>query len=468
MPPLSELDRWTDPGQPGWWIDQLEKRLQAVRAEMDYHQRFYAGDHPLPFLSTTHRSKIHSEFRRMLEESRLNLCETVVDAKLERLRVDGIRLSSQSEPVADEESWRIWQANQMDMHFPMAMQEALVKRRCYLSVWNTGEFPSIAVEDPTQTVVAHRTQDNGHRVRAAGLKMWSDEWTGQEQATLYMPDAVYKLTRKRRRGPWEKRSDDGWIVDNPVGEVPLVPVLNNPGLDLEGRSELASDATALQNQLNSLLFLLMLAGYFGAHRQRWATGVKIARDDEGKPIEPFDAAIDKLWTADSAPGASEVKFGEFEQTDLDGYIESIEQKVNHFAEQHGLPRHYRIQQGQSPSGDAIRSAESRLIRIVQSKQAPFGEAAEEAIRLARRFAGAAEMPADAEIVWQDPATPTVAELTDAVIKQFQAGLIPWEAALEKLNYTGAQIARYRRMRDEDVFAQAVVEEPEAPTVPVVE
>jgi hypothetical protein len=67
-------------------------------------------------------------------------------------------------------------------------------------------------------------------------------------------------------------------------------------------------------------------------------------------------------------GRPEVKFGEFSQTELDGYIKAIEQKVLHIAVTTRTPRHYLFQEGQSPSGDAIKSAESGLVKKVERKQ----------------------------------------------------------------------------------------------------
>ena len=129
------------------------------------------------------------------------------------------------------------------------------------------------------------------------------------------------------------------------------------------------------------------------------------------------------------------------QTDLDGYIRAIEQKVLHIAVTTRTPRHYLIEQGQSPSGDAIESAESGLVKKTERKQRPFGEGFEEAMLLARRFQGETDIPVDSEIVWGDAATPTIAQTTDAVLKQYQAGLIDQETALEKLGYSQTQIAR---------------------------
>lgn len=439
-------------GTPEWWLKELEGGLQARQVRMQKRDAYYRGDHPLPFVTKAHNSKLRDEFRTLLEDSRSNFMGLVVDATEERLRVEGFRLSAEADALSDAEAWRIWQANEMDAESQTAFLEALVKGVAYLSVWHEPdrEFPTIAVEDPLQTIVAYEPGTN-YRRRAAALKTWVDDWTGMRRANLYLPDGIHKFEAKARQTTTSAEASE-WneipesFVGNPLGVVPIIPLRNRPRLMLEGESEL-ENVYRVQNQINGLLFLLALAGYFGAHRQRWAAGVKLYEDDDGKLVEPFDVAIDRLWATENP----EAKFGDFDQTDLEPYIKAIEQKVLHIAVTSRTPRHYLIQQGQSPSGDAIRSAEAGLVKKVLRKHRPFGEGLEEAVRLARRFAGEEDAPVDSEIVWADPETRTVSETTDAVIKQFQAGLIPADTALEQLGYTQTQIRRITASRASDAL-----------------
>ena len=439
------------------WRDLLIDRLIARQSDMQLMDGYYHGDHPLPFLTRSHNAKIRNEFRQMIEDSRSNFMRLVVEAVEERLRVDGFRLSAAENKPADQASWAIWQANEMDAQSQVAFGEALVKGVSYLSVWaplSADGYPTIAVEDPTQTIVAYEAGSNNRR-RAAALKVWRDEWTGMERANVYLPDGIYKWERKIVEPPssspsahiaaasldhssWDWLSSEAPFVANPVGVVPIVPLPNRPRLAWEGESELA-DVYRIQNQINGFLFLLALAGYMGAHRQRWASGLAIMEDEKGRPVEPFNSAVDRLWATENP----DVKFGEFSQTDLSGYLSAIEQKIQHIADISKTPRHMLVQQGQSPSGDAIKSAESGLVKKVEKRQTTFGEGLEEALRLARRFAGETDTPVDSEVVWADAATKTEGEVTDAVIKKWQANLIPWEQSLIDLGYTTTEIERMR-------------------------
>jgi hypothetical protein len=233
-------------------------------------------------------------------------------------------------------------------------------------------------------------------------------------------------------------------VHNPLGIVPIVPLRNRARLLVEGESEL-EDTFRIQNQINAMLFLLALAGYFGAHRQRWVVGLTLMEDKNGRPVEPFNTAVDKLWQSEDP----NTKFGEFAQSDLTGYIKAIEQKVLHIAVTTRTPRHYLIEQGQSPSGDAIKAAEAGLVRKVERKQRTLGEGLEEAIRLARMFQNESDTPVDSEVVWAEAAEHSEGVITDAVVKQYEVGLVTHQIALERLGYSQTQIRQILEAPDED-------------------
>lgn len=437
-----------DSGTPLWWLWTLEQRLLNRQGHMLRMDNFYRGDHPFPFLTRSHDAKLHDEFQRLLEESKSNFMRLVVDATEERLGVEGFRLSPEHDAVSDAGSWELWQANQMDAQVQTAFLESLVKGVSYLSVWADDDedgFADIAVEDPLQTIVGYEGGSN-YRRRECALKVWLDEFSGKRRANVYLPEGIYKYeaasdvptyivpnVRQAIEIPWAPIAEG--FVENPLqGVIPIVPLRNRPRLLAEGESEL-EDVYRIQGQINGFVFLLALAGYFGAHRQRWAVGLKIMEDSNGKPVEPFDVAIDRLITSEDP----KTTFGEFGQTDLKGYIDAIEEKVLHIAVITRTPRHYLIQQGQSPSGDAIQSAESGLVKKVQRKQRTFGEGLEEAMRLARLYQGKGESPIDSEIVWADPQTHSPGAITDSVVKQYFAGLIPKTIALERLGYSQTQI-----------------------------
>jgi hypothetical protein len=456
------------------WLARLYPALRDRRSGLDSLNDYYVGDHPLPFLTPAHADKMRSQFRQMLEESRSNFMRLLVDVVDERLQVEGFRLSAESDIQSDKDSWDIWQANKLDSLSRQAMLDSLVKGVSYASVWQDVDddgYADIAIEDACETIVSY-TPGSNFRRRDAALKTWLDS-PELERATIYLPGGCYRFQRKvddpadvsqgtqgltsNKRNDWVPLESDDPYAANPIGIVPIVPLRNRGRTLLEGESELA-DVWSIQNQINSFIFLLMLGGYFGAHRQRFATGIKLMIDEtSGEAKEPFDIAIDKLMVSENP----EAKFGEFGQTDLGQYINAIEQKVAHLAVVSRTPKHYLLPTGQDPSGDAIKSAESGLVRKIERKQDDFGEAWEEVMQLARQFQDPkAEPSVDSEVVWADASTESEGVRADATIKKYGAGLIPKEQALEDLSYSQVQIARIMAMdASEKLLNQVAMPDP---------
>jgi hypothetical protein len=118
-----------------------------------------------------------------------------------------------------------------------------------------------------------------------------------------------------------------------------------------------------------------------------------------------------------------------------------------------LPPQYLSYSSQNPaSAEAIKSSESRLVLKVERKNAIFGGAWEQAMRiavLAMRGTVDPEM-LRLESVWRDPSTPTYASKADAVTKLYAngAGIIPLTQARLDMGYSIAQIEQMQAWDNE--------------------
>lgn len=456
-----------EPGSPVWWLHRMAGRLMADQPRMVLMDRYYRGDHPLPFVPRT----LKSEFQAMLARSRSNFMRLVCDAPAQRLRVQGFR--PEGSEADDPAVWDRWRASGMDSDINLAISDALVMGRSPLSVWrsDSDDQARIRVEDPRGVIVAYDAQDRHRRV--AALRMWVDDWTGHIRADVWLPDACYRFTtartavlastqwpqvwqpaapiddlevarwaQTRREEPvafdsWHHQWTEVDALPNRYGVVPFVELVNRPSIAMwpNGESEL-DDVYLVQDRINSTIFNRELAAWTTAYRQKWATGLEIPVDAAGEPIEPFQAAIDRLWVSED----DRTKFGEFGATDLNPFNQSIEVDVQHIAVQKQIPRHYFLQQGQDPSGDSMKSAETGLNARVYGMQPILAEPLREVNALADLMDGVSS-PGRLDVVWGDPETRTMGETTDAVIKQLAAGIITVRVAQERLGYSPAEISR---------------------------
>ena len=467
-------------GSPEWWTERLARKLAEDRPTMDLWWRYFVGDHPKPSMPDKINDRVWERYLPLLRRARANFMEVVVDSAAERCRPIGFRLGQDFDFQADVDSWRIWEASNMDSDAPLGIETSFAKGRSYLSVWHYkgDEFPTIAVEDPTQTIV--EMQPGSRHRRAAALKTFTDEWTGRDRAELYLPGELWRFVRSPQ-GRWVPLPGDDEFEPTPLGYqgIPIVPLVNRARLaytKLEDRVHLKhggdsdlSDVTDIQDRINETILNRTIAQWFAAFKQRWATGLnvgdEIKKDDQGnpvldehgepvyQPVEPFDVWMDRLLWADS----TDVKFGEFSATDITQYLKSHERDLQDLSTIKRIPRHYLFQEGQSPSGDAIKSAETGLVARVRRKQLDLGDPFEEAVRIARLFHGEGMAPPDSEIIWDDPEYQTYGQLVDGVIKEYESGLVPWEGAMEKLGYSPQQIAKYRGQRSMDSLLRAMEE-----------
>src|SRR4051794_32064989 len=98
------------------WLAILSARLDAQSEVVAGYEAYYDGEHPLSFAT----SKFKEAFGNLFAAFADNWCEIVVDAPVERLHVVGFRFGEE----ADEDAWKIWQANTLDAESVIAHTEA--------------------------------------------------------------------------------------------------------------------------------------------------------------------------------------------------------------------------------------------------------------------------------------------------------------------------------------------------------
>lgn len=441
-------------------VEVLENELAGRQVTLQRLSDYHDGKHRLAFTS----QKFREAFGGMFSAFADNWCQLVVDAVEERLNVEGFRYGT--DPNADADAWKIWQANGLDAESQLAHSEALIKGDAFAIVWGDDDGnPKISIESPRDVIVAFKPGNRKHRV--AALKRWTD---GDDvHATLFTPDFVWKFEKENKAdGKWTPHldADEPWPMPNPLGVVPVVPLTNRGSLTSNyGVSEFLT-VIPQQDAVNKLLADMLVASEFIAYPQRYVTGLELQVDEvTGRALAPFNIAMDKLLVAED-PAA---KFGSLSAGDLSNYVQGIELLVQHIASQTRTPPHYFYLSGNFPSGDAIKSAETGLVAKTRRKMRFFGEGWEEVMRLSFKVLGDPRGDIiDAETIWADPEYRSEAELADALIKRSAVG-VPRQQLWEDAGYTQTQIARFKAFEAEDTLsnllgapAQAPLASPQTP------
>lgn len=449
-------------GTSEWWINRLSRELDSRAVPMARLNDYYEGRHPMLYAGSKYRAAFGSLFAGFSD----NFCGLVVDAVEERLDVEGFRMGDDQK--ADGDAWRIWQRNDLDAWSQIAHTEALVKGQASVLVWTDEDeqgTAAITIQDPLEVAVA---TDRATGVRLAALKRWVED-DGSTCFTLYLPDSIEKWqTTPKRATPGTVMTvgqfkivprlvqGEPWPLPNPLGVVPVVPLRNRPRLRGEGVSEIAA-IIPIQNALNKLFLDMMVAAEYAAFRQRYAVGLELEVDPEtGRTVEPYQAGPGALW-AEENPN---VKFGDFEVTDLANYRTAIEMAIQHIASITRTPAHYLMgNAGSFPSGESLAATETGLTRKAERKQRFFGESWEEVIRLAFLVEGDERGGVDdAETIWRDPESRNEAAHVDSLVKLKALG-VPDEMLWEMAGMTPQQVARAKEI---NAAAPAPAPEPIVP------
>jgi hypothetical protein len=434
--------------------------FQAQRARFyQMHYDLEAGI--IALLDTRERQT----FRTFLSESHANWCELVVNAVAERLQVVGFRFGSKSESDA---AWAIWQANCLDADAELVQTDALVQATAFMLVQPDDDNPSgvsITPESAMQATVLY--EPGNRRKRIAGYKRFSaDPWvsvemdlipdgslltgTGGQIEVLILPDEIWT---------WNPGSSTPTVEPNPAGFVGLIEVVPQPRTLAAPRSELHS-AVSIQDRIHTTIFNRLVATDYGAFRQIWATGIKIAREviKEGESnggtngngsaapaskvvARPFDIGANRLLANEAPDG----KFGSFPESTLKGYLDSVSQDVEQLAAITQTPPHYLLGQLVNLSADAIKAAETGLVAKCRRRSRHIGEAYEEVMRCAFTLTGnAAAADTGAEVIWADMETRSEAQRVDALVKMATLG-VPRDVLWQKWGATPQEIDEWNKM-----------------------
>ncbi len=443
----------------------IEKVLADIRLAGGRYaktERYYDGDHDLAFAT----QKFENAFGTLFREFALNLCPVICDAVRDKLRVTGFGIDAEniagnahdvSVGSRHSDARRIWHNNRMDTRAGEVHKETLKNGDAYIIVWPNERGEAVFYPNRAAAISVVYDEDSPGLIRRAA-KHWLDA-DKHMRLNLFYPDRIEKyISRKPTEGglPEAKdfvplisprsqvkspKSSDGkpgtldmgpGTVPNPYGIVPVFHFANNADIGRLGRSELEA-AIPVQDGLNKSVLDMLVAMEFAAYRQRWAAGIEVEYDKDGKTVAPFKAGIDHLWIAND-PGA---RFGDFEAAHLEQFLRVKDGFRVDIASVTGTPLHYLLQNtGGFPSGESLKKAETRFLAKVRDRQTSFGRVWADVMEFALRVEGRETTRLITE--WEDPAPMSEREVLENILLKKQIGL-PVEQALLEAGYGEADV-----------------------------
>jgi hypothetical protein len=426
--------------------NDIQTALDAIKANLPTRQRYisyYEGNHELAFAT----EKFKTSFGQTLKSMRDNLCPIIVDAPADRLEV--INFSGDREGTkTDETSWELWQREQMELVSNDTHIEAIKAGSAYVIVWSDNENKARFYLQDSRNCVIIEDEETGDPL--FGAKQWL---TTEERVrlNLYYADRIEKyITQKKPRSGMplkaehfvpltrtnaENETVENALTPNPFGVIPMFEFRTDAILE---------DAIPIQDSLNKTFADRLVAQEFAAFRQRWATGLAPPTNElTGIPTLPFKAGVDRLLFTDDAG----VKFGEFQATDIEMFLKAADADRLEMARVSGTPLHFfSINTTDAISGKALKALEARFTKKCTRLSINFGVVWAKAMMLALAIEGSTA-PGNLTAQWSAVEIRDEAEFIDNQIKKQELG-VPDDVLLEEYGYTEEDIARFKKLREE--------------------
>jgi hypothetical protein len=144
---------------------------------------------------------------------------------------------------------------------------------------------------------------------------------------------------------------------NPYGRIPLFHFRPD-------RRMVKSDLSAvlpIQDAIDMLNLNMIVASEFAALNQKYI----VSNADFSEPLRNAPGMIWNFPKGDNTDEPTQV--GSFAAADLDNYLKAIDAKLSHLAAITRIPKHYFFQQGGDPSGEALITMESPLVKKVRDR-----------------------------------------------------------------------------------------------------
>jgi len=396
----------------------LSAKLDAATPDLTRLDRAYRNESPGTYLSDRSRSALSGSVLHRLGVAYPWL---IVSTLAARLSLVGFR----ADGVLDAAVWQRFRRAGGEQALDLVHADALVSGQGYALVWSTPDGRARVTAESPLAMSVQRDPATGEPT--AALKRYAVG--NRTRAVLYGPDRV--TTWEGPQTPGVPVSAAGWqqvgAVDNPLGVCPVVPVTARArASEVDGASDLAP-VLPLVDALNRLVADLMVAAEFYAKPRRWATGLEVPVDENGKRLDPIANLSEGnfLVARDAA-----VNFGQWDASDLASFEQGVGLITRMIAALGALPPNAAgiASDVQPSSADAIRASEATLTQRAEARMRAFGPAWARVAALVVAVDTGVYPAADLTAQWSDPATRSPASDSDSLLKLVSAGL-PLSAAL---------------------------------------
>ena len=387
-------------------LERIEQRTHALGGLRKHWQ----GRPDTAFMSEASRDALDDRLGRLS----INFPRLLVTSYVDRMNLTGWK-GEDGNP--DSAAWARHRAAGLVARSELLHTDRLMYGAAYVTVWPEPSGPAVVLDNPFSMTVDEDPLTG--TVRRA-VRTWKHR--GRQHALVIEADTI---TRWETSAPDLGSAGEWRVVGRPMdsafsadGLVPVVPFIRRMSTDDHDGTSVAADILDLTDAENKLMADAMVTSESYARPRRWATGLEIQEDDEGREIDPF-AKGRSLQSEDP-----ETKFGQFDPARLDSYADMSATITQMVGAMTGLPAHYLGLHGDQPAAaEGVRAAEaqltSRVFSELRAMDAPWS-------RVAGLLALAGDRdlirPPRLEPVWASPEIRTPGQASDAAAKLHGIGV----------------------------------------------
>lgn len=395
--------------------------------------RYLAGRQDPPYIPRN----ATSEFRQMAERSITNWLKLVSDTFNKALRVDGYRPAGSHD--ADTFEWETWQANGMDARQGITHRAAIDYGTSYVMVLPGDPKPVIrALQTPK--VWAHYAETDDEFPELV-IERTGTGLNGSQRYAVYTDREKLTVERGGSTDPFR-------VLYTEVHDLGVVPVVRFRASLEDGDPGVIYPLINIQNQINEAMFNLRMALQYASFRQRWVTGMAIPAGPDGKPVEPFSAAVNRLWVAEDP----DTKFGDFAQTEVSGHIQTYNTTVRTLAAVAQISPNILTGDLINLAADALAQIESQTDRRIEQFELLFGESWENVFRLVRLADGQredTETGDTSQVRWADSEARSILQTINSLAVMVEKLHVPYQELWSRIpGTTDADVEAWREAAKE--------------------
>lgn len=417
----------------------LEELMSKKKRNQDLKE-YYEGSKIVKDLGTI----VPPNFHRMKEG--LGWCQIAIDSLAERISLFSVSAHDRedSEELEDFSDWiqETLEENAFEGESEKAIKDFLLYGVCFIMIAKgdtTQGFPEtvITVEDPNRVygIINPKTKLFEEVVRVVS----NTKVEYHTRTESYFFDVS--------EGGEVKQSAS---IEHGLGECPIIPIVNRPDSEGWGSSDLSKNARLIFDRAQRTLLRLEIASERYSIPQRYVLGASKEDFSESgvskasvlkDPVIVFDDKESDGY--DGTTENSRVSIGTLSPSNPESFIKPFNNDRAEFAIACSIPDSYMgIEKSNPSSADAIRMAESRLIKKAEKRIAMLKAGLKKVVSLlSKYYDGALPAKWSPLITFDKPHTNTEAASVDAVVKLVQVGILPKDhtLTLQRLGYSAKEI-----------------------------